>query len=183
MRLSLSKQWTVVGVVIGALVLGAAALTWLGSSMQRVDVAARAPDFRVVDLATGESVSFRERYTGYVTLVNIWATWCFPCREEMPTMERVYDALSPQGFRIAAVSVDDGKPDDVVAFARELDLSFDILHDRSGRVQQTYQVFKLPESFLVNRDGYIVKRIIGAYDWNSPANRGLIERLLAEPAR
>jgi cytochrome c biogenesis protein CcmG, thiol:disulfide interchange protein DsbE len=183
MRFSFSKQWAPVGAVAAALVLGAAALTRLGSSMQRVDVAARAPDFRAVDPATGESVSFRERYAGYVTLVNIWATWCAPCREEMPAMERIYGALSPQGFRVAAVSIDEAKPDDVVAFARELDLSFDILHDRSGRIQQTYQTTGVPESFLVNRDGYIVKRVIGAYDWNSPANRALVERLLAEPVR
>jgi cytochrome c biogenesis protein CcmG/thiol:disulfide interchange protein DsbE len=181
MRLSLSKEWIVVGAVVGALGLGAAALTQLGSSMQRVDVAAPAPDFHAVDLATGDSVSLRERYAGQVTLVNIWATWCIPCRVEMPAMEQIYSALSPQGFRVAAVSIDEGKPDDVTAFARELDLSFDILHDRSGRIQQTYQTTGVPESFLVNRDGYIVKRVIGAYDWNSPANRALIGRLLAEP--
>ncbi len=98
-------------------------------------------------------------------------------------MQQVYDALAPGGFRIAAVSVDEDPPEHVLEFAQEFKLSFDILHDRSGQVQQLYQVYKLPESFLLDRNGVVMKRIIGAYDWNSPANRALIERFLAEPAR
>jgi len=144
-------------------------------------VAATAPDFRAVDLGTGDSVSLREHYRGKVTLVNIWATWCVPCRVEMPAMERVYTQLAPRGFSIAAVSIDEGPPDDVRAFGQELKLTFDLLQDRSGRIQQSYQTTGVPESFLLDRHGVIVKRIIGAHDWNSPANRALVERLLDEP--
>ena len=89
---------------------------------------------------------------------------------------------APEGFKIAAVSVDENA-EDIHAFGRELQLSFDLLHDRSGRVQQLYQAPYLPESFLLDRQGVIVKRISGEYDWNSPANRALIRRLLAEPVR
>jgi len=134
-----------------------------------------------VDLGTGDSVSLREHYRGKVTLVNIWATWCVPCRVEMPAMERVYTQLAPRGFSIAAVSIDEGPPDDVRAFGQELKLTFDLLQDRSGRIQQSYQTTGVPESFLLDRHGVIVKRIIGAHDWNSPANRALVERLLDEP--
>jgi thiol-disulfide isomerase/thioredoxin len=116
-----------------------------------------------------------------VTLVNIWATWCVPCRAEMPSMEQLYTALAPRGFAIAAVSIDEGPAEDVRAFAQELGLTFDILHDRSTRIQQSYQTTGVPESFLLNREGVIVKRVIGAHDWNSAANRALVERLLAEP--
>ena len=152
-----------------------------GPDVQQVGVGARAPDFRAVDLATGDSVSLREHYRGAVTLVNIWATWCVPCRVEMPAMEKVYQSLAPRGFRIAAVSIDEGGPEDVQAFARELGLSFDILQDRSTKVQQIYQTTGGPESFLLNRQGVIVKRVIGAQDWGSAVNRALIERLLDEP--
>ena len=130
-----------------------------------------------------DSVSLRERYRGTVTLVNIWATWCVPCRVEMPAMEQVYRSLAPRGFKIAAVSIDEGSPEDVQAFGRELDLSFDLLQDRSNKVQRLYQTTGVPESFLLNRQGIIVKRMIGAVEWNSPVNRALIERLLDEPAR
>jgi cytochrome c biogenesis protein CcmG, thiol:disulfide interchange protein DsbE len=71
----------------------------------------------------------------------------------------------------------------VRAFGQELGLSFDLLQDRSTAVQQTYQTTGVPESFLINRDGIIVKRIIGAHDWSSAVNRALVERLLGEARR
>ncbi|MEA2713707.1 MAG: hypothetical protein QOK27_1668 [Gemmatimonadales bacterium] len=177
----MSKQWMVVGIAVAGLLVGAVALARFGPDVQRVEVGARAPDFRAVDLATGDSVSLREHYRGAVTLVNIWATWCVPCRVEMPAMEKAYQSLAPRGFRIAAVSIDEGNPEDVQAFGRELGLSFDILQDRSTKVQQIYQTTGVPESFLLNRQGIIVKRVIGAQDWGSAVNRALIERLLDEP--
>jgi thiol-disulfide isomerase/thioredoxin len=177
----MSKQWILVAAIVGSLVVGATVLTRFGSAVERVEVGARAPDFRAIDLATGDSVSLHERYRGAVTLVNVWATWCVPCRVEMPAMEKLYQSLAPNGFRIAAVSIDEGDPDDVRAFGRELGLSFDLLQDRSTKVQQIYQTTGVPESFLLNRDGIVVKRLIGAHDWNSPVNRALIERLLDEP--
>ena len=179
----MSKQWIAVGVVVAALAVGAAALARFGPEVDRVEVGARAPDFRAIDLATGDSVAFRKRYRGAVTLVNIWATWCLPCRVEMPAMERVYNELAPRGFKIAAVSIDEGSPDDVRAFGQDLNLSFDLLQDRSTAVQQIFQTTGVPESFLINKDGIIVKRIIGAHDWNSAVNRSLVERLLDETAR
>jgi len=81
------------------------------------------------------------------------------------------------------VSIDEGDPEDVRAFARDLGLSFDILQDRSSRIQQVYQTTGVPESFLLDRKGVLVKRVIGAHDWDSPANRALIDRLLEEPER
>jgi peroxiredoxin len=69
----------------------------------------------------------------------------------------------------------------VRTFADQLNLTFDILQDRTGNIQQVYQTTGVPESFLINREGRIVKRMIGAVEWNAPVNRALIERLLAEP--
>ena len=179
----MAKQWILVGVIVLGLVAGTAALARFGPEIQQVEVGARAPNFRAIDLATGDSVSFREHYDGTVTLVNIWATWCLPCRVEMPAMERVYRDLAPRGFKIAAISIDEGSPEDVRAFGQQLGLSFDMLHDRSTAVQQTYQTTGVPESFLINQEGIIVKRIIGAHDWSSPVNRALVERLLDETGR
>ena len=107
----MSKQWMMVGAMVAVLGGGATALSKFGPEVDRVEVGAKAPDFRAIDLATGDSVSFREHYKGAVTLVNIWATWCLPCRVEMPAMERVYRELAPRGFKIAAVSIDEGSPD------------------------------------------------------------------------
>lgn len=177
----MSKQWAFVGAVILGISLGTGVLVWLGPEVEAVAVGARAPDYRVYDLGTGDSISLRQHYQGHVTLVNIWATWCGPCKDEMPAMQRLYDSLAPRGFRIAAVSVDEAGPEIVRAFARQLGLSFDILHDKRGDIQRVYQTTGVPESFLLDHEGLIMKRVIGAHDWASPVNVALVSRLL-EPA-
>jgi cytochrome c biogenesis protein CcmG/thiol:disulfide interchange protein DsbE len=175
----MSKQWTLVGVVAAGLVLGGAALTWVAPD-SGVEINHRAPNFHAINLATRDSTSL-EDYRGSVTLVNIWATWCLPCRDEMPSMQALYDSLALRGFRIAAISIDEGSPEDVTAFAEKFGLTFDILHDRSGQVERLYQTTGVPESFLLDRRGILVKRVIGAHDWSSPANIGAVERLLEQP--
>ncbi len=175
----MSKQWALIGIVVGGLTLGAAALTWVAPD-SGVEINRRAPAFRAIDLATRDTASL-EDYRGSVTLVNIWATWCLPCRDEMPSMQKLYDSLGTRGFKIAAISIDEGSPEDVIAFAEEFGLTFDILHDRSGQVERLYQTTGVPESFLLDRRGVLVKRVIGAHDWSSPANIGAVERLLDQP--
>jgi cytochrome c biogenesis protein CcmG, thiol:disulfide interchange protein DsbE len=177
-----TKQWMLVTTIVGSLVIGGAALARFGAPAEGITIGKRAPDFRAIDLASGDSVSLHQRYHGYVTLVNVWATWCGPCRIEMPGMEQAYQTLAPEGFKIAAVSIDEGNSEDVREFGRELGLSFDLLQDRTTRITQLYQTTGVPESFLLDRKGIIVKRIIGPHDWNSPVNRALIQRLLQQPA-
>src|SRR5918997_3909648 len=135
----MTRQWKLVAIVVGILALGAAALTRFGGTMEGVSVGRRAPDFQAIDLASGDTVSLHERYRGYVTLLNVWATWCAPCRVEMPGMEQAYQSLAPEGFRIAAVSIDEGNAEDVRVFGQELGLTFDLLQDRATRIAQIYQ--------------------------------------------
>lgn len=174
----MSKQWLFVLTILAGLALGVWALMRFGPESGPVQVGSEAPDYQVVDLATGDTISIREHYAGQVTLVNIWATWCGPCREEMPSMQQAYAELKPRGFAIAAVSIDEGSPTNVESFAQEFGLTFDILHDRSGRIQQVYQTTGVPESFLLDRNGIIVKRLMGSHNWASEANIAQIERLL-----
>ena len=176
----MGKQWILVLSVLGGLLLGGAALVWFGPGVSAIAAGSKAPNYRVMDLATGDSVKLRDRYKGHVTLINIWATWCIPCKVEMPAMQRLYDSLAPRGFRIAAVSIDQDDPEGVRSFARELGLTFDILHDRTGAIQQAYLTTGVPESFLLDTTGTIMKRVIGAHDWASPVNRALIRRLLGD---
>ena len=116
-------------------------------------------------------------------LVDFTATWCGPCRIEMPSMQRLHDQLGSKGLRIVAVSVDDpGFEPKIRAFAEEYKLTFEILHDAPARIKQQYQTTGVPETFIVGRDGRIRRRIIGSDDWSSASNIAFIERLLAEPA-
>lgn len=172
------KQWTFVIAIVLGLVAGAYALVKFGNRPRPVEVGQSAPRFSAVNLKTGDTVSMQGVYRGKVVLVNLWATWCVPCRKEMPAMEQLYKELGPKGFKIAAVSVDEGDTKDVLAFAEEFGLTFDILHDGDGSVQKAFQTIMFPESFLIDQDGIIVKKIIGEHPWSSDASRQTIAQLL-----
>jgi peroxiredoxin len=174
----MKRQWTIVLGIIALLIGGAFLLVRFGPENSGVAIGQKAPDFRLIDVASGDSVSLRQLAKGQVALVNIWATWCLPCKEEMPAMQKAYAELAPRGFRILAVSIDDGDGTVVRQFVEALGITFPILQDRSGAIQQRYETTGVPESFLLDRDGRIVKRVIGAHDWSSVANRSLIERYL-----
>jgi len=175
----------------GIAILGALAIVitaWVARDFfQPLVPGTLAPDFEVANLA-GEVVSLEE-HRGKVVLVNIWATWCPPCREEMPSMERLYQDLQGTDFEILAVSVDaptgtvgpDGRQGgDVVDFTEEMGLTFPILHDQTGMLQYTYQTTGLPESFLLDRNGVIYKRVAGGTSWDAKQHQESIRRLLEE---
>lgn len=177
-----ARQWGfVAGVGVAlALLLGAG---WLvRDRFLPVEVGTRAPEVRARDLE-GRPVALSE-LRGEVVLLNVWATWCGPCRDEMPSMERLHRELGPQGLRVVAVSVD-GAPGalapggDVAGFAREMGLTFPIWHDPSGEVQRAYRTTGVPESFVIDRDGVIQKKVIGATEWDDGPHPDLIRRLLA----
>jgi peroxiredoxin len=98
----------------------------------------------------------------------------------MPAIERLSHVMADSDFRVVAVSVDVSDSSVVNAFVKEMGLSFDILHDPSGAIQQRYQTTGVPESFVLDRHGVIVKKVIGASAWDSPVNQILIRRLLDE---
>ncbi|HRP08542.1 MAG TPA: TlpA disulfide reductase family protein [Gemmatimonadales bacterium] len=172
------KQWLVVALAIAGLGLGAWGLSRYAPPPEGVTMGNRAPDYRVPMAGSTDSISLREHYAGQVTLVNIWATWCLPCRAEMPSMQEVYADYRDRGFRIAAVSVDAGSSDKVIEFGRELGLTFDLLHDASGGIQQTFRTIGVPQSFLLDRDGVVQWIELGEEDWRLPQHRERIERLL-----
>jgi cytochrome c biogenesis protein CcmG/thiol:disulfide interchange protein DsbE len=157
---------------------------WLlvSSAPPRVDVGSTAPDFSAINVATGKTVTLHSGYGRTVTLVNIWGTWCGPCIGEMPAMDSLYRSLSARGFRIAAVSVDEPGLDEVRKFVAVHQISFDVLNDPTGKIKQIYQTTGVPESFLIDRTGHIVRIAQLAAPWNSAENHRIIEHLLAAPA-
>ena len=174
----MKRQWPMVVAIVAGIALLGWGLTRFAPAPEGATVGSTAPDYRVLDLATGDSIGIRSHYDGQVTLLNIWATWCLPCRAEMPAMERVYRDYRDRGFRIAAVSVDEGNDGRIERFAQELGLTFDLLHDRSALIQQAYQTLGVPQSFLIDRSGTITFVTLGEEDWDTPELRERIEALL-----
>jgi peroxiredoxin len=170
-----NRRGLTIGLATAALglvaVLGLAALHRRGPAL--------APDFAIPDLA-GQAVRL-SGLRGQVVLVNLWTTWCPPCREEMPSMQKLYDRLKDRGFVLLAVSQDENGKAVVEPFVRELGLTFPVLVDPEHQVGDRYQVWGYPESFLIDREGRIVERIIGPRDWASPAQVATVERLLETP--
>ena len=111
--------------------------------------------------------------------VNFWATWCAPCREEAPSLERLYRALRADGFEVLGISIDASADDAAVeAFAREFDLTFPIPRDADKRVYGAYRVSGVPETFLVDREGRVLERFVGPQDWDDPRYVRAIRRAL-----
>jgi peroxiredoxin len=166
----------VAGIVL-VLGTGVVVAAKLRDEMVFVQPGSRAPQFEARNIATDSLVTLGA-YRGKVVLLNIWATWCLPCRKEMPSLERLHQRLQGTDFRVVAVSVDVGDEKVVEDFVREMTLTFDILHDPSTTIQRVYQTTGVPESFVIDREGVIVKKEIGDRQWDSPTNETLIRRLL-----
>lgn len=175
----MQRQWLAVLAIVAALGLGTMAMLRFGPS--QIEVGAVAPDFRAVDLATNDTISLYKQYRGQVTLVNIWATWCEPCKKEIPALDSLYRALAPEGLHIAAVSIDKAPAAEVMAFMKEFNVAFDVLHDQEGTIQQIYQTTGVPESFLIGRDGRIIRIVYADHPWASASNKTIVRQLLAVP--
>jgi len=179
------KAWVLyaaVAVAAGLVVL----MAWVNQDrLNPAVVGGPAPDFSTYDLQGVPNTL--DDYRGKVVLLNIWATWCTPCKEEMPSMQRLHEQILDEDFQVLAVSIDrppgdhdqtnplDGK---LRAFADSLGLTFTILHDPSGEISETYQTTGVPESFVVDREGIILKKISGPMAWDAPQNVQFIQRLL-----
>jgi peroxiredoxin len=137
-----------------------------------------APHFTLPD-SEGNMVNLTD-YKGKVVLLNIWATWCPPCVEEMPSMEKIYNELNDEGFEILAVSIDVSGTKAVIPFMEKHKLTFPALIDSKGTTKLLYQTTGVPESFIIDKDGVIAEMVIGPRDWASPGIIEYIRSLIRE---
>ncbi|HXT14504.1 MAG TPA: TlpA disulfide reductase family protein [Gemmatimonadaceae bacterium] len=178
------QQWTVVAAVIAVLGLGLAiGVHYMGGDLFPVEPGSRAPEFTAKVLNGSTTRTFAD-YKNKVVLLNVWATWCGPCIQEIPSLEKLYKEYGPKGLQLVAVSID-GSPgypkvseDSIARFARNLGVTFTVLHDSTAAIEKAYQVTGYPETFVIGTDGRIRKKWIGADDWSSQGNRALIAQLL-----
>lgn len=139
----------------------------------------QAPDFDLPALG-GTRVRLSS-YRGKVVLLNFWATWCLPCRHEMPAMEALYKELRGAGFEILAVSIDAGGKEAVASFAQELKLTFPILLDPGMKVMDRFGVRALPTTYLIDHRGKIASVDVGPRDWTAKEMKERVRRLMGRP--
>lgn len=138
-----------------------------------------APDFELADLHG--RMDRLSNYRGKVVLLNFWATWCGPCRIEMPTIQALHEDYGHRDFQVLAVAGDYEGRGKVGPFMDELGLTFPGLIDDAGTIQDLYFVNALPMTFLLDRKGVVAYKMVGFFDWNRPRFRDLVEELLDEP--
>jgi peroxiredoxin len=129
----------------------------------KVGVGDQAPDFTFPDL-DGKQVSLKD-LRGKIVFLNVWATWCPPCREEMPSMESLYQKFKGHNFEMLAVSIDIKGEEVVRPFVTELGLNFTILLDLKNEITRLYGLTGVPETLVIDQDGVIILKIIGPRNW------------------
>jgi thiol-disulfide isomerase/thioredoxin len=161
--------------VVALLLVGAACTPHPAG--ERVVVGTPAP---VLALPRPEGGTFdTATLAGHVVVLNFWATWCGPCVDEMPSLERLHRALAPQGLRVVAVAADESAVA-VSAFVRRHGLTLIVVHDRGGReAARLYGVAGYPETVIVGRDGRVVHRAVGPAQWDRPEALAYFRTLMA----
>jgi peroxiredoxin len=146
---------------------------------EAVVVGLPAPDFSLPGL-DGRMISLSD-YRGKVVVVNIWATWCPPCVDEMPSLEKLYQEFKADSFTILAVSIDSAGAATVAPFLKKHGLTFPVLLDAQSSVRTSYRTTGVPETFIVNKKGILVEKVIGPRDWAAPEVLRYIRQLVQEP--
>lgn len=131
-----------------------------GGDVERVEVGAPAPGYGAATLV-GDSIALAD-LRGAPVLLNVWATWCVPCREEMPALQEIQDEFRVQGLRVVGVSIDQKRAvDQIRRFVDEHAIGFTILHDPASLVTRTFRTVGVPETVLIDEDGVLRARWIG----------------------
>jgi thiol-disulfide isomerase/thioredoxin len=149
-----------------------------GLNMSHMDAGKPAPAF-ILPTLEGKLIDSHS-LSGQVIILNFWATWCGPCKEEMPSLEKLRQRLDSERFRLFAVTTDI-RPQDIANFWDYLDLHFEVLLDEQEALSQALMVRNLPTTVIIDTKGRLVGRMMGPRDWNSPGVIALLNNLLNRP--
>jgi peroxiredoxin len=140
----------------------------------------QAPNFELVNTETGQPMSMAD-FRGKVIFLNFWASFCEPCKREMPSMERLVRQYQDQGLEMLAISLDP-QQEDIATFMNEFlpgqRSAMTVLWDPEGDSSQAYGTELIPETYIIDRQGRIVARFVNEYDWTRPEAKQMIEALL-----
>jgi cytochrome c biogenesis protein CcmG/thiol:disulfide interchange protein DsbE len=163
----------------GAIALSVAAVVWAaaGAFEEKIVVAGdTAPDFTITTDA-GRTLT-RSDFGGKLLVLNFWATWCTPCLQEMPSLDQFQKTLAPEGVVVLGVSVDKNAQT-YQNFLGRVQVAFQTARDPEAKISAGYGTFKYPETYIINREGKVVEKIIGATDWTDRAMIARVRALLA----
>ena len=144
-------------------------------SIVRFNEKVKAPNFTLKDI-NGEEVKLMD-YRGKIVFLNFWATWCPPCRAEMPSMEKLYTEFKDKNFIMLAIDYQESRRV-VKKFSEKLSLSYPILLDSDGTVSSKYAAFAIPVTYLIDQQGYLIGKAVGPRDWASHESFELFNHLL-----
>jgi len=148
-----------------------------GTGIQVVSEGIDPIDF-TLPLLDGTKINLSQ-YKGKVVFLNFWATWCGPCRSEMPSMETVYQRLKNRGFEILAVNLGDSRGK-VSEFMNEYKLNFPAVLDEKSLTGSQYSIRAIPTTYIIDRRGLIIARLVGSTNWNTPKIITALEAVLRE---
>lgn len=137
----------------------------------------QAPDFSLPNQA-GQNQSLSQ-FSKQVVLLNFWATWCAPCVSEMASLDRLYQKYKDKGFIVLAVSVDEEGWKVIHEFLKKIPVTFPILLDVDYKAADQYGSYRVPESYLIDKQGQVVEKILGAREWDAPEMTSRIEKLIS----
>jgi cytochrome c biogenesis protein CcmG/thiol:disulfide interchange protein DsbE len=146
--------------------------------IKRMEIGKPAPDFVLQD-ASGKAWKLSS-LKGKVVFVNFWATWCKPCRDEMPSMEALNRAMADKPFQMLSIIFNDDL-DMAKSFAKRQGATFPVLSNPSQELTQAYMITGVPETFLIDADGILKQKFIGPYDWSSLEMRNVVLELINTP--
>jgi peroxiredoxin len=142
----------------------------------------KAPHFYLAGL-NGEKVQLKA-LKGKIIFLNFWATWCGPCKEEMPSMEALYQHCKERDFVLLAISIDYGGPEPVRKFIEKNRYHFPVLLDPAGKTLDLFEINKIPATLIIDKNGKMIGRAIGPRNWSSPEVFSLIDQMLHDrPSR
>ncbi|MGQ0810130.1 MAG: redoxin domain-containing protein [Nitrospiraceae bacterium] len=181
-RPSGSRRIAIMVMAMGILAL-AFGMVWMQSAKyEPLTVGKVAPDFKLPDL-NDKDLRLSD-FRGKVVFLNFWATWCKPCREEMPSMEILYKNFEKDGLVILAVSIDRvTTKKDIPPFVKNLNLTFPVLVDSWGQTDKRYKLMGVPETYIIDQQGVLREKVIGPRDWTRLDNLQVVSALLKSGAK
>ena len=115
------------------------------------------------------------KFQGKVVLLNFWATWCPPCRQEMPSMQKLYEKMKNEKFQMISINIEKTSKENLAVFMKKNKYTFPVLMDPMDLVSSQYGIISIPTTFIIDKSGFIAKKIIGSFEWD---DEGMVNELL-----